>query len=44
VLEASSNPEWRKHRFEALRWGVAIALMWSSLEKFAYPDWFYPMV
>jgi hypothetical protein len=44
VLEASANPEWRKHRFEALRWGVAIALMWSSLEKFAYPDWFYPLV
>jgi len=44
VLEASSNPERRKHRFEALRWGVAIALMWSSLEKFAYPDWFYPLV
>lgn len=44
VLEASNNPEWRKHRFEVLRWGVAIALMWSSLEKFAYPDWFYPLV
>ena len=24
--------------------GVAVALMWSSLEKFAYPDWFYPLV
>lgn len=35
VLAASTNPNWRKHRFEALRWGVAIALMWSSLEKFA---------
>jgi len=44
VLDASSNPEWRKHRFEVLRWGVAIALMWSSLEKFAYPDWFDPLV
>jgi DUF305 family protein family protein len=44
VLEASGNTEWRKHRFEVLRWGVAIALMWSSLEKFAYPDWFYPLV
>jgi hypothetical protein len=44
VMEASSNSEWRKHRFQALRWGVAIALMWSSLEKFAYPDWFYPLV
>jgi hypothetical protein len=44
VLEASPNQEWRKHRFEVLRWGVAIALMWSSLEKFAYPEWFYPLV
>lgn len=44
MLEASSNPDLRKHRFQALRWGVAIALMWSSLEKFAYPDWFYPLV
>lgn len=44
VLAASDNPEWRKHRFEVLRWAVAIALMWSSLEKFAYPDWFYPLV
>ncbi|MGL5115123.1 MAG: hypothetical protein ACRC7C_07340 [Beijerinckiaceae bacterium] len=44
VLEASSNTTWRKYRFDALRWGVAVALMWSSLEKFAYPDWFYPLV
>lgn len=44
VMEASSRDEVRKHRFQALRWGVAIALMWSSLEKFAYPDWFYPLV
>lgn len=44
VLEASSNPDWRKHRFTVIRVGVAIALMWSSLEKFAYPDWFYPLV
>jgi hypothetical protein len=44
VLAASSNESWRKHRFEVLRWGVAIALMWSSLEKFAYPEWFYPLV
>ncbi|WP_207765842.1 CopM family metallochaperone [Pleomorphomonas carboxyditropha] len=44
VLEALPNPDWRQRRFEVLRWGVAIALMWSSLEKFAYPDWFYPLV
>ena len=36
--------DWRVHRFEVLRWGLAIALMWSSLEKFAYPEWFYPLV
>jgi hypothetical protein len=44
VLEASDREAWRKHRFEALRLGVAVALMWSSLEKFAYPDWFHPLV
>jgi branched-subunit amino acid transport protein len=44
VLASSSNENWRKHRFEVLRWGVAIALMWSSLEKFAYPEWFWPLV
>ncbi|TFY98619.1 DUF305 domain-containing protein [Ramlibacter rhizophilus] len=44
VLESSDREEWRRYRFEVLRWGVAIALMWSSLEKFAYPDWFYPLV
>ena len=44
VLESSNKPGWRKYRFEVLRWGVAIALMWSSLEKFAYPDWFFPLV
>jgi hypothetical protein len=44
VLAASNNPDWNKYRFVVLRWGVAIALMWSSLEKFAYPDWFYPLV
>lgn len=44
ALDASSNNDLRKHRITALRIGVAIALMWSSLEKFGYPDWFYPLV
>lgn len=44
VLDSSGSPQWREHRFHVLRWSVAIALMWSSLEKFAYPDWFYPLV
>ena len=44
VLAASDRPDLFRHRFEVLRWGVAIALMWSSLEKFAYPEWFHPLV
>ena len=43
-LAAMPRERWRVHRFEALRWGLAFALMWSSLEKFAYPSWFYPLV
>jgi len=44
VLASSHDEKWRARRFMALRWGIAIALMWSSLEKFAYPEWFYPLV
>jgi hypothetical protein len=45
LIAASSRREsWQVHRFEILRWGLSIALMWSSLEKFAYPEWFYPLV
>jgi hypothetical protein len=44
VLASSNREAWRAHRFEVLRWAVAIALMWSSLEKFAYPGWFHPLV
>jgi hypothetical protein len=43
-LAASRDPDHHRARFDVLRWGVAIALMWSSLEKFAYPDWFYLLV
>jgi hypothetical protein len=44
ALASMDDPKWRARRFLVLRWGVAIALMWSSLEKFAYPNWFYPLV
>lgn len=43
-LAASPNPAQRALRFDALRWAIAVSLMWSSLEKFAYPEWFYPLV
>ena len=44
VLASANDEKWHARRFLILRWGVAIALMWSSLEKFAYPNWFYPLV
>jgi hypothetical protein len=44
VLAANPEGKWYQQRFAVLRWGVAIALMWSSLEKFAYAEWFYPLV
>lgn len=44
LASSEDKPEWYEKRFFVLRWGVAIALMWSSLEKFAYPEWFYPLV
>tara|TARA_R110002020_G_scaffold50791_8_gene143707 strand:+ start:590 stop:1705 length:1116 start_codon:yes stop_codon:yes gene_type:complete len=44
ALAADPAGKFYKHRFAILRWGVAIALMWSSLEKFAYAEWFYPLV
>lgn len=34
----------RRYRFAVLRWGVALALMWSSMEKFMYPQWFQPLL
>ena len=44
VLAAMPGHHLHQHRFLVLRWAVAISLMWSSLEKFAYPEWFYPLV
>lgn len=28
---------------DVLRWSVAITLMWASIEKWAYPEWSYPL-
>jgi uncharacterized membrane protein len=30
--------------FVLLRWGVALTLLWGGIEKFAYPDWSFPML
>ena len=29
---------------DVLRWGAAITLMWASVEKWAYPEWSYPLL
>jgi len=29
---------------ELIRWGAAVTLMWASVEKWAYPDWSYPVL
>ena len=44
VLASLSDDRWRRWRFDALRLGIALALMWSSLEKFNYPAWFLPLL
>jgi hypothetical protein len=28
---------------DVLRWAAGITLMWASIEKWAYPDWSYPL-
>ncbi|MDE2228939.1 MAG: hypothetical protein KGL11_07865 [Alphaproteobacteria bacterium] len=29
---------------DVARWGAAFTLMWAAMEKWAYPDWTYPML
>jgi hypothetical protein len=29
---------------DVARWGAGITLMWASIEKFAYPQWTYPLL
>lgn len=44
LLAGMSDGSWHRRRFAVLRWGVALALMWSSMEKFMYPQWFLPLL
>lgn len=38
------NSAFFPYRWDVLRWGAAITLMWASIEKFAYPDWSFPVL
>ena len=31
------------HRLDIVRWSAGITLMWASVEKWAYPEWSYPL-
>lgn len=44
LLSGLKDGPWHDRRFAVLRWGVALALMWSSMEKFMYPQWFMPLL
>ena len=44
LLSGLPEGRWRDRRFAVLRWGIALALMWSSMEKFMYPQWFLPLL
>lgn len=44
LLGGLPEGRWHSRRFAILRWGVALALMWSSMEKFMYPQWFLPLL
>ena len=44
LLSGLNDGSWHDHRFAVLRWGIALALMWSSMEKFMYPQWFLPLL
>ena len=36
---------WNRLRpVDVLRWAAAITLMWASVEKWAYPEWTYPLL
>jgi hypothetical protein len=44
LLSGFKDGAWHDLRFAVLRWGIALALMWSSMEKFMYPQWFLPLL
>ncbi|MEO5774214.1 MAG: DUF305 domain-containing protein [Sphingomicrobium sp.] len=44
LLSGMKDGPWHERRFAVLRWGIALALMWSSMEKFMYPQWFMPLL
>lgn len=44
LLSGLPDGAWHDRRLAVLRWGIALALMWSSMEKLMYPQWFTPLL
>lgn len=44
VATAGSSPGWKKSGFIVLFAGIGINFLWLSTEKFAYPQWTYPLL
>ena len=44
LLSGLPDGKWHDRRFAVLRWGIALALTWSSMEKFMYPQWILPLL
>ena len=43
-LTSGVHGDWRKSAFIVLYACTGLTLLWASIEKFAYPDWTYPML
>lgn len=44
TMSTSPNSAIFQYRWDVLRLGAAVTLMWASIEKFAYPDWSFPVL
>lgn len=44
VLAGAPAGRFFEKRFTVLRVALAVAVMWSSVEKLAFPGWFYPLI
>jgi hypothetical protein len=44
ALSATGRRLFGLRPFEIARWGIATSLMWGAVEKFAYPQWYAPLL
>jgi hypothetical protein len=44
ALRGAQTDFFGKRPIDVLRYAAAITLMWASIEKWAYPEWSYPMI